>query len=71
MALLSPDGPTHRCERCPSSCSPTTSNNIPLMRVVQSVKHAKRKSSSVMKEGWMVHYTNKDTLVPAQTPLRL
>nr|XP_033499255.1 serine/threonine-protein kinase D1 [Epinephelus lanceolatus] len=42
--------------------SPTTSNNIPLMRVVQSVKHTKRKSSNVMKEGWMVHYTSKDTL---------
>ncbi|XP_038585849.1 serine/threonine-protein kinase D1 [Micropterus salmoides] len=42
--------------------SPSTSNNIPLMRVVQSVKHTKRKSSSVMKEGWMVHYTSKDTL---------
>lgn len=49
---------------CPVPCSPTTSNNIPLMRVVQSVKHTKRKSSNVMKEGWMVHYTNKDTLVP-------
>ncbi|XP_037550732.1 serine/threonine-protein kinase D1 [Nematolebias whitei] len=43
--------------------SPSTSNNIPLMRVVQSVKHAKRKSSNVMKEGWMVHYTSKDILV--------
>uniref|UniRef100_A0A8C5I474 Serine/threonine-protein kinase n=1 Tax=Gouania willdenowi TaxID=441366 RepID=A0A8C5I474_GOUWI len=42
--------------------SPTTSNNIPLMRIVQSVKHTKRKSSSVMKEGWMVHYTSKDSL---------
>ncbi|XP_072316010.1 serine/threonine-protein kinase D1 [Eucyclogobius newberryi] len=42
--------------------SPTTSNNIPLMRVVQSVKHTKRKSSNVMKEGWMVHFTSKDTL---------
>ncbi|XP_017291169.1 serine/threonine-protein kinase D1 [Kryptolebias marmoratus] len=42
--------------------SPSTSNNIPLMRIVQSVKHAKRKSSNVMKEGWMVHYTSKDTL---------
>ncbi|XP_050809819.1 serine/threonine-protein kinase D1 isoform X2 [Gopherus flavomarginatus] len=42
--------------------SPSTSNNIPLMRVVQSVKHTKRKSSTVMKEGWMVHYTSKDTL---------
>ncbi|MEJ1286478.1 hypothetical protein NN561_017485 [Cricetulus griseus] len=42
--------------------SPSTSNNIPLMRVVQSVKHTKRRSSTVMKEGWMVHYTSKDTL---------
>ncbi|XP_026162502.1 serine/threonine-protein kinase D1 [Mastacembelus armatus] len=42
--------------------SPTTSNNIPLMRVVQSIKHTKRKSSNVVKEGWMVHYTSKDTL---------
>ncbi|XP_061633090.1 serine/threonine-protein kinase D1 isoform X3 [Phyllopteryx taeniolatus] len=42
--------------------SPSTSNNIPLMRVVQSVKHSKRKNSNVMKEGWMVHYTSKDTL---------
>ncbi|XP_028934891.1 serine/threonine-protein kinase D1 isoform X2 [Ornithorhynchus anatinus] len=42
--------------------SPSTSNNIPLMRVVQSIKHTKRKSSTVMKEGWMVHYTSKDTL---------
>ncbi|XP_043998603.1 serine/threonine-protein kinase D1 isoform X2 [Gambusia affinis] len=42
--------------------SPSTSNNIPLMRIVQSVKHTKRKNSNVMKEGWMVHYTSKDTL---------
>nr|XP_015206091.1 PREDICTED: serine/threonine-protein kinase D1 isoform X2 [Lepisosteus oculatus] len=42
--------------------SPSTSNNIPLMRVVQSVKHTKRKSSNVLKEGWMVHFTSKDTL---------
>ncbi|XP_059376463.1 serine/threonine-protein kinase D1-like isoform X2 [Carassius carassius] len=42
--------------------SPSTSNNIPLMRVVQSIKHTKRKSSSVMKEGWLVHFNSKDTL---------
>uniref|UniRef100_A0A4W5N0B5 protein kinase C n=1 Tax=Hucho hucho TaxID=62062 RepID=A0A4W5N0B5_9TELE len=41
---------------------PSTSNNIPLMRVVQSVKQTKRKSSNVMKEGWLVHFTSKDTL---------
>ncbi|XP_038670470.1 serine/threonine-protein kinase D3 isoform X3 [Scyliorhinus canicula] len=42
--------------------SPSTSNNIPLMRVVQSVKHTKRKSSTMVREGWMVHYTSKDNL---------
>ena len=33
------------------------------MRVVQSIKHTKRKSSTMVKEGWMVHYTSRDTLV--------
>uniref|UniRef100_A0A8C2TQU6 protein kinase C n=1 Tax=Coturnix japonica TaxID=93934 RepID=A0A8C2TQU6_COTJA len=42
--------------------SPSTSNNIPLMRVVQSIKHTKRKSSTMVKEGWMVHYTSRDNL---------
>uniref|UniRef100_A0A672RI55 Protein kinase D3 n=1 Tax=Sinocyclocheilus grahami TaxID=75366 RepID=A0A672RI55_SINGR len=46
-----------------SSLSPSTSTNIPLMRVVQSVKHTKRRSSTVVKEGWMVHYTSRDNLV--------
>ncbi|CAK6437243.1 unnamed protein product [Pipistrellus nathusii] len=35
---------------------------IPLMRVVQSVRHTTRKSSSTLHEGWVVHYSNKDTL---------
>uniref|UniRef100_K7GEL8 protein kinase C n=1 Tax=Pelodiscus sinensis TaxID=13735 RepID=K7GEL8_PELSI len=35
---------------------------IPLMRVVQSVRHTNRKSSTALKEGWMVHYSSKDTL---------
>ncbi|XP_043497834.1 serine/threonine-protein kinase D3 isoform X3 [Polistes fuscatus] len=42
----------------PSSSTP--SNNIPLMRIVQSVKHTKRRGSKVLKEGWMVHFTNRD-----------
>uniref|UniRef100_A0A4W6DGK4 Serine/threonine-protein kinase n=1 Tax=Lates calcarifer TaxID=8187 RepID=A0A4W6DGK4_LATCA len=50
------------CVFCWFSCSPSTSSNIPLMRVVQSIKHTKRKSSTVVKEGWMVHYTNRDNL---------
>ncbi|KAL3874741.1 hypothetical protein ACJMK2_037712 [Sinanodonta woodiana] len=40
--------------------SPTQSSNIPLMRVVQSVKHTKKQGSRVLKEGWMVHCTDKD-----------
>ncbi|KAJ3606579.1 hypothetical protein NHX12_026100 [Muraenolepis orangiensis] len=42
--------------------SPSTSTNIPLMRVVQSIKHTKRRSSTMVKEGWMVHYSSKDNL---------
>ncbi|KAL4134739.1 hypothetical protein QTP88_006459 [Uroleucon formosanum] len=39
----------------------TSSNNIPLMRIVQSIKHTKRRcGSKVIKEGWLVHFTNKD-----------
>uniref|UniRef100_A0A8C6M3K3 Serine/threonine-protein kinase n=1 Tax=Nothobranchius furzeri TaxID=105023 RepID=A0A8C6M3K3_NOTFU len=39
-----------------------SSANIPLMRVVQSVRQTTRRSSTAIKEGWMVHYSNKDTL---------
>lgn len=45
------------------SCSSSPSNNIPLMRIVQSVKHTKRRGSKVLKEGWMVHFTNRDRTV--------
>ncbi|XP_064119867.1 serine/threonine-protein kinase D3 isoform X2 [Macrobrachium rosenbergii] len=45
----------------PRPSSPSASNNIPLMRIVQSVKHTKR-PSKVLKEGWMVHFTNKDSM---------
>ncbi|ESO09567.1 hypothetical protein HELRODRAFT_168571 [Helobdella robusta] len=38
----------------------TNSSNIPLMRVVQSVKHMKKAGSKVIREGWMVHFTNRD-----------
>ncbi|XP_076800670.1 serine/threonine-protein kinase D3-like [Clavelina lepadiformis] len=36
--------------------------NIRLMRVVQSVKHTKKRSNSVIKEGWLIHFTNKDQM---------
>ncbi|XP_066143838.1 serine/threonine-protein kinase D3 isoform X1 [Euwallacea fornicatus] len=48
----------------PSSCSSSSpSANIPLQRIVQSVKHTKRRGSKVIKEGWLVHFTNKDRTV--------
>ncbi|XP_077579474.1 serine/threonine-protein kinase D2 isoform X2 [Stigmatopora nigra] len=55
----------------PGSFSPETNQDgvsadqsvyIPLMRVVQSVRQTTRRSSTAIKEGWMVHYSNKDTL---------
>ncbi|KAL6095502.1 prkd2 [Pungitius sinensis] len=46
--------------RAISPCS--SSSNIPLMRVVQSIKHTKRKSCTLVKEGWMVHYTSRDNM---------
>lgn len=49
------DGPT----RVPSD---PMASNIPLMRVVQSVKQTKRRSSLTVKEGWLVHYSNRDAL---------
>jgi hypothetical protein len=33
------------------------------MRIVQSVKHTKRRGSKVLKEGWMAHFTNRDAVV--------
>lgn len=36
------------------------SANIPLMRIVQSVKHTKRRNGQAIKEGWLVHFTNKE-----------
>ncbi|KAG9347381.1 hypothetical protein JZ751_004948 [Albula glossodonta] len=49
-------------EETNKTISPSTSSNIPLMRVVQSIKHTKRKSSTMVREGWMVHYTSRDNL---------
>ena len=43
--------------------SPTASTNIPLMRIVQSFKHTKRSGSKIIREGWMLHSTNRDTMV--------
>ncbi|XP_045556451.1 serine/threonine-protein kinase D3 isoform X2 [Salmo salar] len=42
--------------------TPCFSSYIPLMRVVQSVRHTKRRASGVLREGWLLHHTNTDTL---------
>ncbi|XP_065920713.1 serine/threonine-protein kinase D3-like [Dysidea avara] len=39
-----------------------SSTFIPLQRIVVSVKHTKQPNPMVMREGWMVHYTNKSTV---------
>lgn len=63
MFFLDPtDLDVERDEETVKTISPSTSNNIPLMRVVQSIKHTKRRSSTVVKEGWMVHYSSRDNL---------
>lgn len=63
MFFLDPsDLDVEKDDEAVKTISPSTSNNIPLMRVVQSVKHTKRKSSTTVKEGWMVHHTSRDAL---------
>ncbi|CAH4034151.1 unnamed protein product [Pieris brassicae] len=47
----------------PSSSSSSPSANIPLMRIVQSVKHTKKREGQWLKQGWLVHFTNKDATV--------
>ncbi|KAG7235273.1 hypothetical protein INR49_002845, partial [Caranx melampygus] len=42
--------------------SPCFSSYIPLMRLVQSVHHTKRRAGGVLREGWLLHHTNTDTL---------
>ncbi|KAI5629057.1 hypothetical protein C0J50_8209, partial [Silurus asotus] len=44
------------------SVGPCFSSNIPLMRVVQSVRQSKRRSSGILKKGWLLHHTNLDSL---------
>uniref|UniRef100_M4A1X2 non-specific serine/threonine protein kinase n=1 Tax=Xiphophorus maculatus TaxID=8083 RepID=M4A1X2_XIPMA len=41
---------------------PCFSSNIPLMRLVQSAHHTKRRAAGVLREGWLLHHTNTDTL---------
>uniref|UniRef100_A0A914VIW6 Protein kinase C n=1 Tax=Plectus sambesii TaxID=2011161 RepID=A0A914VIW6_9BILA len=38
------------------------SANIPLMRIVMSKKQTKRPTAKVLREGWMVHYTDRNSM---------
>jgi len=38
----------------------TSHSNIPVQRLVQSIRQTKRVGSKILKEGWVVHFTNKD-----------
>ncbi|KAK9524894.1 hypothetical protein VZT92_017258 [Zoarces viviparus] len=42
--------------------SPCFSSYIPLMRLVQSVHHSKKRAGGVLREGWLLHHTDTDTL---------
>jgi len=33
------------------------------MRIVQSVKHTKKRDGKAIKEGWLVHFTNKEKTI--------
>lgn len=39
------------------------STYIPLMRLVQTVHHTKKRSGNILREGWLLHHTNIDSLV--------
>ena len=54
---------SHRYREENQALHETMSNNIPLQRIVVSVKHQKRRSSKVLKQGWMIHYTERDSTV--------
>ncbi|XP_072232619.1 protein kinase D4 [Leuresthes tenuis] len=49
-------------EQLQEPMSPCFSSNIPLMRVVQSVRHTKRRPGGVLREGWLLHHTSTDSL---------
>ncbi|XP_068443667.1 protein kinase D4 isoform X2 [Clinocottus analis] len=49
-------------ERPREPMSPCFSSYIPLMRLVQSVHHSKKRAGGVLREGWLLHHTDTDTL---------
>ncbi|KAM6909451.1 protein kinase D4 [Xenentodon cancila] len=57
-----PPAETDEVEQLRDQMSPCFSSNIPLMRVVQSVHHTKRRVAGVLREGWLLHHTDTDAL---------
>ncbi|XP_054456852.1 protein kinase D4 isoform X2 [Anoplopoma fimbria] len=53
---------TKEDEQLREPMSPCFSSNIPLMRLIQSVHHSKKRAGGVLREGWLLHHTNTDTL---------
>ncbi|XP_018532645.1 protein kinase D4 [Lates calcarifer] len=53
---------TKEVEQLRETMSPCFSSYIPLMRLVQSVHHTKKRAGGVLREGWLLHHTNTDTL---------
>ncbi|XP_051284862.1 serine/threonine-protein kinase D3 isoform X1 [Dicentrarchus labrax] len=53
---------TKNAEQPREPMSPCFSSYIPLMRLVQTVHHTKRRAGGVLREGWLLHHTNTDTL---------
>ncbi|TNM93623.1 hypothetical protein fugu_001799 [Takifugu bimaculatus] len=49
-------------ETTSASLGPCFSTYIPLMRLVQTVHHTKRHSHGILREGWLLHHTNVDSL---------
>ncbi|XP_034019891.1 protein kinase D4 [Thalassophryne amazonica] len=54
--------PIEEGEQLREPMSPCFSNYIPVMRLVQSVHHSKRRGGGILREGWLLHYTNTDIL---------
>lgn len=62
-AYISPSTCLFVCFVFLAPISPCFSTNIPLMRLYQTVYHTKRRAGGVLREGWLLHHTNTDTLV--------
>ncbi|XP_028284870.1 protein kinase D4 isoform X1 [Parambassis ranga] len=56
------DSQAEDIEQLREPMSPCFSSNIPLMRLIQSVHHTKRRAAGVLREGWLLHHTNTDSL---------